>query len=132
MTMRPSPELRPNPYDALVVLAVLALAALCALRFWLPRADAGDALTAAVAVDGAVLDRLPLAADTERVYEANGYTLQVTVSGGSVRVSESDCPTRDCVRTGAVSRPGESIVCLPARLVITLEGGEAAFDAAVG
>ena len=41
------------------------------------------------------------------------------------RVSSSDCPTQDCVRTGTISRGGQSIVCLPARIIIQLTGGAA-------
>ena len=37
----------------------------------------------------------------------------------------SDCPTQDCVHTGTISRSGQSIVCLPARIVIQLTGGAA-------
>ena len=45
--------------------------------------------------------------------------------GGGVRVEESDCPTQDCVHTGTITRAGQSIVCLPARVIIRLEGGTA-------
>ena len=38
-------------------------------------------------------------------------------------MTSSDCPTQDCVHTGAITRGGQSIVCLPARIVIQLEGG---------
>ena len=34
-------------------------------------------------------------------------------------------PTRDCVHTGAISRAGQSIVCLPAQVVVHLEGASA-------
>ena len=42
--------------------------------------------------------------------------------GGAVSVTDSDCPTQDCVHTGAISRAGQSIVCLPAQVVVHLEG----------
>ena len=38
-------------------------------------------------------------------------------------MTASDCPTQDCVHTGAITRSGQSIVCLPGRIVIQLEGG---------
>ena len=44
------------------------------------------------------------------------------------RVVEADCPTQDCVHTGTVTYSGQSIVCLPARIVIRLEGGAAPAD----
>ena len=39
-------------------------------------------------------------------------------------MEEADCPDRLCVRQGAVSRVGESIICLPHELVVTVEGEE--------
>ena len=63
-----------------------------------------------------------------RTYSNNGYTLTVAFgidyenpaskaplpSGKSgLYVAVSDCPTRDCVRTGIITQSGQSIVCLP-------------------
>ena len=49
-------------------------------------------------------------------------------------MTDSDCPTQDCVHTGAISRAGQSIVCLPAQVVVHLEGASVpdAPDAIVG
>ena len=129
--MSRSPELKPTKYDALVALTVLLLAAALGARYWPPRADAG-ALTVTVTADGAEIDRFALR-DLERVYTAGGYTLRVTATAEGVRVAESDCPGHDCVRTGTVSRAGQSIVCLPARIVVTLRGaGGGTYDAVAG
>lgn len=132
MPMRRSPELRPVWGDAVVVLAVLALALVCGVFTW----GGGRAgLTAVVSVGGEEIDRFPLDS-AERTYSANGYTLTVTASPDGAQVSSSDCPTQDCVRTGTVSRSGQSIVCLPARFILRLEGPSEAdasgVDAVVG
>ena len=123
--MKRSPELKPNLWDILVVLAVVALAAASALTVW-PGRDSGS-LTAVVTADGEELDRFAPAdlAAGPRTYTPNGYTLTVTAEDGGLRVSEADCPTQDCVHTGAISRSGQSIVCLPARIIIQLTGGQA-------
>ena len=123
--MKRSPELKPNLWDILVVLAVVALAAASALTVW-PGRDSGS-LTAVVTTDGEELDRFAPAdlAAGPRTYTHNGYTLTVTAEDGGLRVSEADCPTQDCVHTGAISRSGQSIVCLPARIIIQLTGGQA-------
>ena len=123
--MKRSPELKPNLWDILVVLAVVALAAASALTVW-PGRDSGS-LTAVVTADGEELDRFAPAdlAAGPRTYTHNGYTLTVTAEDGGLRVSEADCPTQDCVHTGAISRSGQSIVCLPARIIIQLTGGQA-------
>jgi len=128
--LKKEPKLTPCAWDALVAAAVLALALLLGARFWfLPSAD--GAREAVVSVGGVELERVPLA-DAERVYESNGYTLHVVFSPEGVYVASSDCPTQDCVHTGTITRAGQSIVCLPARLVVTLTGASEGYDAIAG
>lgn len=127
--MRSSPKLRPGLWDGAVVLAVVLLAVSCALAIWGNR-NGGDALTAVISVDGVETQRIALSGlkDTEQVVESNGYTLHIHLTETEVWVDTSNCPTQDCVRTGHISRGGQSIVCLPARVIVALEGGPAAED----
>ncbi|MCI9332673.1 MAG: NusG domain II-containing protein [Oscillibacter sp.] len=121
--MRPSPKLRPTAWDGLVVLCVAALAVGLAVFQW--RGGTSRGLTAVVSVDGEEIDRVFLEdAAGEKIYRAGAYTLTVEYAAGSARVCSSDCPTQDCVHTGAVSRGGQSVVCLPGRFILRLEGGE--------
>lgn len=135
MSTKPSsPELRPNRYDALVVLVVLALAAALAVRpFLAARAPQSGC------ADGRGLRRRTGARPAPRprssgthTYANNGYTLTVTAAGGAVSVTQSDCPGQDCVHSGAVSRAGQSIVCLPARIVVELVGAADGYDLVTG
>ena len=135
-------KLRPTPWDALVAAAVILLAVAAALITYTPRADAGQALTVVVTADGDELRRIPLASfpDGPVTLENNGYTLTLSLQtddliggkGLGIAVTESNCPGRDCVHTGAIYRAGQTIVCLPARLVITLEGAGDGPDVIVG
>lgn len=122
MSMRQFPKLKPNLWDALVAVLVVILAAACAAIIWFQGAQAQGTLEAVISADGVELEHLPLEAG-ERTIEANGYTLHLTLTETEVCVDYSDCPTQDCVHTGRISRSGQSIVCLPARVVIQLQGG---------
>ena len=125
--MKRSPELKPNFWDGIVVLAVIALAAAAALTVWQSGPESGT-LMVVVSADGQEIDRFAQAdlMDAPRTYSYNGVTLTVAAEDGNgLRVSSSDCPTQDCVHTGTISRSGQSIVCLPARIVIQLTGGAA-------
>ena len=117
-----SVKLKPTVWDGLVVAVVIAMAVLVAIVFYGNKANNGD-LTAVISVGNKVVDSLPLS-DTEstHTYSNNGYTLLVTVHDGGICVQESDCPSQDCVHTGTITRAGQSIVCLPAQIVIHLEG----------
>ena len=109
----------------MVALAVVLLAAGCAVAVWGGQNGAA-ARTAVVSVDGVETERLVPAdtGETERTMESNGYTLCLRLTETEVWVEEADCPTQDCVHTGHISRGGQNIVCLPARVIIQLEGGE--------
>lgn len=54
---------------------------------------------------------------------------ELVIFEGKAQVTEADCQDKLCVKQRSVSRTGESIVCLPHRLVITVEkAGEADYD----
>lgn len=106
-----------------VVILILALL-LCAapLLMLLPAPSAPT--RAVVRQNGAVLCTLPLEANAEKEIlspDGSGFNL-VRVQSGTVCIADADCPDRTCVRMGAISRPGDTLVCLPHRLTITLEG----------
>ena len=112
-------------------MAVLAVA--CAWTVWGGQSENG-ALTAVVSVDGVETERLALE-EAERTIQAGGYTLRLRLTETEVWVESSDCPTQDCVHTGHISWSGQSIVCLPARVIVRLEGGETVdtgVDAVIG
>ena len=109
--------------DWICILLFLAVC-LAGLLLLLPRQAAS---TARVTIDGETV--LTLSLDRDGIYETEHHTLEV--KDGSVRVLKSDCPGQDCVRMGPVSRGGQSIVCLPWHMSITL-GGSGDYDAVTG
>jgi len=83
----------------------------------------GSGAFAVVSHDGGE-ERLPLDEDrTLTVTGPVGRTV-VVVENGSVSIRESDCPQKLCVRMGSVDQTGESLVCVPNRVVVTVEGGD--------
>lgn len=89
--------------------------------------------TAVVTVDGKVVKELPLSRDTKEI-EIEGYQggiNRIVVSEGWVYMSYADCPDELCVHTGRIRNTGETIVCLPHRVVIEIKGGEEVYDSVV-
>ena len=126
--MKPLISCKFNRFDLLLSLLV-ALAAAALALFFLSRAGGGEAGAVAIRDGDAAPYSLTLDAP-RRVQLAEGHITLVIEQDG-VYVEYADCPTQDCVRTGKITRAGESIVCLPNRVVVTLEGaGE--FDAVTG
>ena len=132
MSSNPSAvKYRPTPWDALVVAAVVALGILVSVFVYGP--GTSQPLTCVVTVDGQVADRAPLA-DFEGIhtYTGSGHTLTLSVDDGQVQILDSDCPGQDCVHSGPITRAGQSIVCLPARIVVHLESDDRGPDLVIG
>ena len=53
----------------------------------------------------------------------------VEISKNGVRVTESDCKDKLEIKSGLINKPYQSLICLPNRLVIKIEGGGEAVDA---
>ena len=107
--------------DLAAIVAVLLCALALGLALW-ARAAGSDRVVARVYQEGKLVGELPL--DREASLTLTGaYTNTITVRDGRVAVTYADCPGTDCVHSGWVSAAGRAVVCLPNRLVISLEGG---------
>ncbi len=124
----PAKKHRKNDIILIAALLVAAGAVLLVLR--LTRTAGG---TVKVAVDGRVVAQLPLGVDCTRVFESERGSNTVVIREGGVSVTESDCPDKICVNQGVIRYSGESIVCLPHKLVVTVVGGPSSgLDATAG
>ena len=113
--------------DLLLICALLLLAGGIWIYMYATRTQGGEAV---VTVDGAELMRLPLREDAcVKVPQMEGNANSVEIRGGAVRVVEANCPDHVCERQGWVRYDGETIVCLPHRLIVTVIGGAQGTDA---
>lgn len=119
-----------RPGDKIVYAAVVSLfaisAAISGAVFYIDRS--AETLMLEVISDGMldreiVLNTVSAGASISFAVETMGGTNVFEISGGAVRVVSSDCSGGDCLRTPAISRHGEVIVCLPHRLILRITGG---------
>lgn len=112
------------------MLAVFALLLAASLAAYVYRrsAPAPAGLVATVSINGKVVDTLYLG-DTQqpvrRVYETAGGFNTICADSGGAAVCEADCPDQHCVRAGRINKPGGSVICLPHRFILRMEGAEA-------
>lgn len=52
----------------------------------------------------------------------------ITIKNGAATMTEADCPDLICVRHKSIKRTGETIVCLPHQLSLSVEGGVSVDD----
>ena len=107
----------------IVVLLVAAAAAYFGIRFY-QKANTKEAV-AVVTVDGVEYGRYPLNEDrTERITLENGSYNVLAIKDGYADMTEASCPDQICVNHSKISRKNETIVCLPDKVVVTIENGE--------
>lgn len=59
---------------------------------------------------------------SEKIIEI-GSGNRILIQNGTVRMEWADCPDQICVHHKEISRNGESIICLPNRVAVTIDGG---------
>jgi len=80
-----------------------------------------------ITVGGKLVQTVSLSTDrTIQLTGVGGGTNTLVIKNGKADMTEADCPDQICVKHRAVSKKGESIVCLPHQIVVTVTGGEAA------
>ena len=107
-----------NKRDTIIIVLIIIFALAC---LFVPKlADGG---TAVIKCGDEVVARLELDKSgnyTFPEFEKMGFT----VSDGAISVTESNCGDHTCMRTGAISRSGEVIVCVPNKAAVTIENSE--------
>ncbi len=63
---------------------------------------------------------------TETISGVDGGYNTITIKDGKVAVTEADCPDGLCMNTGFISTSDQSIICLPHKLVVSIEGEDEA------
>lgn len=116
--------------DIIVAAVILAVCAVSFLALYVFNHNTGN--YAEIEQNGAVIHTMPL--DEEAVYnvETGGkVTNTVEVKNGSVHVTYADCPDQICVNHAPISLSGESIICLPNGVVVSVaesDGKESEID----
>ena len=106
--------------DFIVIVFVVSLAIFIGILFG-KNTNSEEADVVAIYKEGEKIQELPLDKNRE-IIVSNIYTNRIVIEEGKVSITESDCPGEDCVHSGWISRSGRSIVCLPNRVEIRIEG----------
>ena len=79
-----------------------------------------------VTVNGSVYATYPLDENrTVRIGDDRNYNILV-IKDGEAWISEASCPDKVCVKKGKIRYDGQSIICLPNKLVVEAVGGKTA------
>ncbi len=120
------------PFKTADLVLVGGLLVVAAVLFFFLYSRPNDGRTIEVSVDGAVVATLPLDADTTYTIDGvNGGHNTLIIADGKATITEATCPDGVCVRHRAIDKAGQSIICLPNKVVVRVVG-EPSVDAEVG
>ena len=106
--------------DLAVILLVVLAAAVSGLAVSYCQKSEGD--TIRITIDGVLYGEYSLSGEQSIFIDsASGYN-RLVIENGSVYMAEADCPDKYCMDYKPVSRGGETIICLPHRLVVEVTG----------
>ena len=71
-----------------------------------------------ITIDNEVADVLDLDKDTTKTYQTAEGENTLVIKAGEVSSTEADCKNQICVNTQAISEVGETIACLPHKLLV--------------
>ncbi len=77
-----------------------------------------------VFVDGKIVYSYSLSDTVNEVINTEWGENHLVIEEGKVFILEADCPDKLCVRQKEIDKTGESIVCLPHKLVVSVTDGE--------
>ena len=117
MSENQSESLKKYRLDIIVIASILALSLILLLAVFLSRKE-GAVVT--VEIDGQLIAEYPL--DKNGIFSLNEGTNVLVIENGAAYFSYSSCPDHVCENTGKVRFVGETIICLPNLITITVTG----------
>ena len=109
--------------DIILIIGIAVIAIVAISYIFLNRKEGAKVI---ISVGGHENQILPL--DENKVIEIDSgddeYNNILEIKDGYVTMIEANCPDQICVHQKAISKEGESIVCLPHQIIVTIKGNE--------
>lgn len=123
-----------RPWDVIIVLLLILLSFAPIAVFSLNRVNS-PTQEAVLSVDGEKIKTFDLT-DSSQSYtylykDKDGDENLIQVKGKRIRIKEADCKDQVCVRRGWIDQSGETIVCLPHKLLIEIKSSDGGEDGSV-
>lgn len=104
--------------DFIVIGAVLVVAVVLIVFLYGINSSSGDFVQ--IEIDGEISEVIPLDSTLTREINTEHGTNTLVIENGSAVMTEADCPDGICTNHKAINRTGESIICLPHKVVVSI------------
>lgn len=76
--------------------------------------------------------RHELALNRDGSFSFEDIDAEFEVKNGKIRLTKASCPDKICEKTGYIGSSGQSIICVPNKITVTVVGSDESFDVTVG
>lgn len=104
--------------DFLLTGAILIIA-LVAFAIYMLTSSGGN--TVKISVDGKIIKSFDLKSDINYQIKSGNNINNLVIEDGKAYIEYANCPDKICQHHRKISNAGETIVCLPHKVVITIE-----------
>ena len=110
-----------SKFDLILVILVLFFSGFLIFRtaYNRVRQSAQAASKAVIYQDSRMLESVDL--DKDSLFSILNGKMQIKVKDGKIRVTQADCPQHLCVNMGWIEYSGQSIVCVPNKILIEIK-----------
>ncbi|MDN6070066.1 MAG: NusG domain II-containing protein [Lactococcus plantarum] len=112
-------KLKMKPLDFILIISLM-IASFFPLLFFVNRHTTGQ--VAQLRVNNKLIKEFKLSEDQVFTYvdKLDGDRNKIAVRDGQIAIVDANCADQICVRKGFIGKAGQTIVCLPHRLVIEI------------
>ena len=105
-----------------IILIVIASFLIYFFTNKLPKEDVNISKKVVITVDGKIYKEVPLTKNTYEKIDINTVygKNEVIIEKGEVHMHESNCQDKICMKMGKISIHGDSIICLPNRVMVKI------------
>lgn len=111
-------------WDIIIILLLIVLSFTPELVLGIMMNKQYKEIYAEITLEGKFYKRIPLSEhrgeDEIEIKTKYGYNI-IKVSNQSIGIIDSDCKDKICIKTGFISKQGQSIICLPHKLMIEIK-----------
>lgn len=110
--------------DMILIAVIIVIAAVSALLVKFVQQDTGAAIQ--ITIDGKIYGEYNLSENQSiSIDEVLGHN-KLVIANSSAYMDEADCPDRYCMDYKPITNSGETIICLPHKLVVEVVGQRSA------
>ncbi|NPV91344.1 MAG: NusG domain II-containing protein [Firmicutes bacterium] len=114
----------PKKGDLLLIAVIVIGAVLASTGFYIYKNfNKSDHLMAEIIQNNKVIERIDLneVKESRLITVSGNYQNHIRVEPGRISFETSDCPDKICVQTGWLEKYGDIAICMPNRVIVTIE-----------